>query len=113
TGIALAKKCISYCTSILPDKFSLLYDGPNKPTSALPNIDFNIAHDGPFVVACSVHCDNIAIGVDVMQIVLPPHHSTVYSYLRSIQNGFHKNEMNHLKKINCQKELLKTILQIW
>lgn len=82
-----------------------------KTSAKVPNFNFNVSHDGNFIVLAADA--GACIGVDVMEIVLRNSSETVAEFFELMESCFTINEWNVIRGGETDFEKLKQFYTHW
>lgn len=113
-GRLMMRKFVKVSTEMRYCDIFFKRDANGKPildSQQSKNIDFNISHQGDFVVLAG-HVGVMKVGIDVMNII-PPANKNIPEFFRLMNRQFSAVEWNSIRKFDSLNEELASFYRHW
>ncbi|KAI3626913.1 hypothetical protein CBS14141_000914 [Malassezia furfur] len=86
-----------------------------RPYLALEDryIDFNLSHDGDWVVMGVTKTPGVRMGVDVMEVALPSFEESSASFCQTMEQSMTAKERGHVLSDDNEQRILQRLLDVW
>ena len=82
-----------------------------RPYTDVPHIDFNLSHDGDWVVMAFSRTHGV--GVDVMQVALPHFEESSASFCRTMSSSMSRSERDWVAQGASEADVLSRLYDVW
>lgn len=82
-----------------------------RPYTDVPHMDFNISHDGDWVVMAFSR--TYGVGVDVMQVALPPFEENSASFCYTMSSSMSRSEHDWVLQGASEADVLSRLYDVW
>lgn len=82
-----------------------------RPYTDVPHIDFNVSHDGDWVVMAFSR--TYGVGVDVMQVALPHFEENSASFCRTMSSSMTRSERDWVLQGASDADVLSRLYDVW
>ena len=82
-----------------------------RPYTDVPHIDFNLSHDGDWVVMAFSRTHGV--GVDVMQVALPHFEESSASFCRTMSSSMSRSERDWVAQGTSEADVLSRLYDVW